>query len=136
MTKRPEYFGRRTSHAVARVLAVAGICLIFAPTIAASQSSTAKIVGIGATTCTDFLDNIDKTPATQPDYLAWAQGFMSAVLLSRPAGVDEKLDLKPTEFGLLKQLEFLCHWCAINRSRDFSDAVLALYKNLRTYSVR
>lgn len=103
------------------------------PTTGAAQpSSTAKIVGIGAATCTDFLDNIDKTPATQGDYLSWAQGFMSAVLLSRPAGVDEKLDLKPAEFGLLKQLECLRHWCATNRSQDFSDAVLALYKNLRT----
>ncbi|MBI2716988.1 MAG: hypothetical protein HYX37_21455 [Rhizobiales bacterium] len=116
------------------MLAVAGICLISASTIGAAQSSTAKIVGIGAATCTDFLDNIDKTPVTQRDYLAWAQGFMSGVLLSRPARVDQNLDLKPAEFGLLKQLEFLRQWCAANRSQDFSDAVLALYKNRRIHS--
>jgi len=56
---------------------------------------------------------------------------MSGILLSRPAGVDEGLDLSPTTFDLVNQLHFLEDHCAKNTSLDFSDAVEALYKRLR-----
>jgi hypothetical protein len=57
---------------------------------------------------------------------------MSGVLLSRPPGIDESLDLDPPSFGLLKQLEFLRDHCAEKHSEGFSDAVTALYRRLRT----
>jgi hypothetical protein len=76
-------------------------------TTRAAQSPVAKIVGIGAATCANFLGT----------------------------GGDENLDLNPPKFGLLKQLGFLRQYCTINRSQDFSDAVLALYKMLRTHSM-
>ncbi len=100
--------------------------------VANAQSSTGRIVGIGAASCPEFLDNIQKTPAMQRDYLAWAQGFMSGILLSRPAGVDEGLALLPPNFGLGEQLGFLRQYCSQNRSGDFPDAVVALYRALRT----
>jgi hypothetical protein len=56
---------------------------------------------------------------------------MSGIILSRPAGVDEGLDLNPETFGLVNQLHFLEDHCAKNASLDFSDAVEALYKRLR-----
>lgn len=56
---------------------------------------------------------------------------MSAMLLSRPAGVDEKLDLNPVTFDLINQFHFLEDHCARNTSLSFSDAVEALYKRLR-----
>lgn len=96
-----------------------------------AEQATARIVGLGATTCSRFLLDIGQKPDEQRAYLAWAQGFMSGVLLSRPPGVDEGLNLNPASFGLLKQLEFLREFCAGNPSEDFSDAVLALYKRLR-----
>ncbi|MDU1671578.1 MAG: hypothetical protein E6833_35925, partial [Bradyrhizobium sp.] len=64
-------------------------------------------------------------------YLAWAHGFMRGILLSRPAGVDEGLDLNPPSFGLIVQLHFMEDQCAKSPSLDFSDAVAALYKRLR-----
>ncbi|MFX6056002.1 hypothetical protein ABTE97_19005, partial [Acinetobacter baumannii] len=55
----------------------------------------ARIVGLGATTCQRFNDDVKSNPLLRRDYLAWAQGFMSGIILSRPPGVDEGLDLNP-----------------------------------------
>jgi hypothetical protein len=127
---------QRVIWAVPRLTVLTALCLISSAAMASAQSTVAKIVGLGAATCADFTDNIEKSPAMQRDYLAWAQGFMSGILLSMPSGVDEGLDLNPQAFGLLKQLGFLLQNCAENRSSDFADAVVALYKTLRTHSVR
>ena len=62
---------------------------------ARAEQPQVKIVGIGATSCAEFLNQARETPAVQRDDLAWAQGFMSVILLSRPTGVDERLDLLP-----------------------------------------
>ena len=74
------------------------------------------------------------TPDAQRDYLAWAQGFMSAILLTRPAGVDEKVDLLPPSLPLLKQLEFLHDQCWKSPQGSFSEAVEYLYRHLRQLS--
>ena len=96
-----------------------------------SEAQTRKIVGLGAATCPHFNADVATTPAIRRDYLAWAQGYMSGILLGRPAGVDDGLDLSPPGFSLLNQLKFLEDYCAGNASMDFSDAVEALYKRLR-----
>jgi hypothetical protein len=96
-----------------------------------ADGRTANIVGLGAATCQQFRDDIRSNPSVRRDYLAWAQGFMSGVLLSRPRGIDEGLDLNPATFGLINQLQFLEDYCTENASHDFSDAVEALYKRLR-----
>ena len=54
-----------------------------------AEAPKAKIVGLGAATCQQFNDDVKSNPLVRRDYLAWAQGFMSGVLLSRPPGVDE-----------------------------------------------
>ena len=96
-----------------------------------AEQMAAKIVGLGAATCVQFTNDIKQNPAVQRDYLAWAQGFMSGVLLGRPPEVDKNLDLHPPTFPLRKQLEFLRDHCSQNPASDFSDAVLSLYKRLR-----
>lgn len=96
-----------------------------------AQDPKARIVGLGATMCQQFDDDIKANPAIRGDYLAWAQGFMSGIILSRPPGVDQGLDLAPKTFDLVSQLHFLEDHCARNASLDFSDAVEALYKRLR-----
>jgi hypothetical protein len=96
-----------------------------------AEAPKARIVGLGAATCQQFNDDVKSYPLVRRDYLAWAQGFMSGILLSRPNGVDEDLDLNPATFGLINQLRFLEDQCAQNASLDFSDAVEALYKRLR-----
>ncbi len=95
------------------------------------ETQTGKIVGLGAATCKQFNGDVAANPTVQRDYLAWAQGFMSAIILSRPPGVDERLDLSPPTFDLIAQLHFLKDYCARSETVDFSDAVEALYKRLR-----
>lgn len=96
-----------------------------------SEPPTRKIVGLGATTCQRFNGDVATNPASRRDYLAWAQGYMSGILLGRPVGIDDGLDLDPPTFGLLNQWKFLEDYCAGNASMDFGDAVEALYKRLR-----
>ena len=106
-------------------------CWMLACSTALGQAPTGKIVGLGATTCTEFMDDVKANSAIQRDYLAWAQGFMSGILLGRPPGVDEGLNLNPSSFGLGKQLEFLTQYCRQHPSDSFSGAVEDLYKSLR-----
>ncbi|WP_371422579.1 hypothetical protein [Tardiphaga sp.] len=96
-----------------------------------AEAPKARIVGLGATTCQRFSDDVKSNPLLRRDYLAWAQGFMSGIILSRPPGVDEGLDLNPVTFDLINQLHFLEDHCARNVALDFSNAVEALYKRLR-----
>lgn len=103
-----------------RLLYSAGaVCLSCIATAAIAQTQRSVVVGLGATTCAQFLADVGKSPTVQRDYLAWAQGFLSAILLSRPKGVDEGLNLDPKSFGLVRQLEFLRDYCGQNESRSF-----------------
>lgn len=95
------------------------------------HAQTAKIVGIGASGCARFNEEIVSTPSAERDYLAWAQGFMSGALVRAPPGVDEGLDLTPPSFPLQSQADFLRAFCARRPGEDYMDAVRALYHRLR-----
>jgi hypothetical protein len=114
---------------LARALFLAIVMVPDGPRMA--QAQTARIVGLGATTCDQFTTDVQINPRVQRDYLAWAQGYMSGILLGRPPDVDEKLDLNPTSFSLSQQLHFLNDRCARNPELTFSEAVEGLYKRLR-----
>ena len=109
------------------------MCALRWSSVAAEEQDvrTARIVGLGAATCRQFMTDAAADPQVRKDYLAWAQGFMSGIILSRPRGVDVGLDLNPSTFGLMDQLRFLEDHCARNQTVDFSTAVEALYKRLR-----
>ena len=113
-------------------MAISCVCgLIALAGTAQSEAPTRKIVGLGATICQSFNTDVATNPSSRRDYLAWAQGYMSGILLGRPAGIHDGLDLDPPAFGLLDQLKFLESFCAGGASKDYSDAVEALYKRLR-----
>ena len=95
------------------------------------HAQTAKIVGLGAVGCMNFIEEVKRNPALQRDYLAWAQGYMSGILVGRPPGTDQGLDLNPATFPLLEQLKFLRDYCSQHPSEGFADAVESLYKRLR-----
>jgi hypothetical protein len=124
----------RTARRIFPVLALVPIALLVMGVLSqlwAGPQQTRIVVGLGATTCQQFNDEVKSNPVVRRDYLAWAQGFMSGILLGRPAGVDEGLDLNPATFSLVDQLHFLEDHCAQHTSADFADAVEALYKRLR-----
>lgn len=97
----------------------------------AQAQPTAKIVGIGAQNCAEFNKEIGSTQAAELYFFAWAQGFMSGVLIRAPAGLDEGLDLTPRSFPLQAQVDFLRTFCVQNPDQDYMDAVRALYPRLR-----
>lgn len=97
----------------------------------AAQAEPTKLVGIGAASCARFGTDTAARPAAERDYFAWAQGFMSGVLIRSPDGVDEGLDLAPPSMPLAAQADFLRAFCAANPARDYMDAVRALYHRLR-----
>jgi hypothetical protein len=94
-------------------------------------AQTANIVGLGATMCKDVNREIHRNFHIQRDYFAWAQGFMSGILLRALPGTDERLELNPPQFSLQKQAEFLRSFCEKNPDKDYSDGVIELYRVLR-----
>jgi len=106
--------------------ALAGLLVVLA------QAPATKIVGIGASTCARFNQDIREAPARERDYIVWAQGFMSGALIRAPEGVDEGLDLTPSSMPLNAQADFVRSFCAKRPDLDYMDAVHALYRHLRT----
>lgn len=96
-----------------------------------AEAQSVKIVGIGASSCQFFLQEINGKPEVEKNFFAWAQGYMSGLLLRAPPGKDEDLDLEPGVYPLLKQAEFLRGFCTRNPDADFSDGVNDLYRTLR-----
>ena len=131
-----QIFGRTLHHGLLRLLLVfmaSSIVLIAGDgrREVRAEPQTAKIVGLGAASCRQFNEDIRLNPSVQRDYLAWGQGYMSGILVGRPPGVDQGLDLNPPTFDMINQLHFLRDYCAENTSANFADAVEALYKRLR-----
>jgi len=96
-----------------------------------AEAQSVKIVGIGASSCQYFLRETNGKPEVEKNFFAWAQGYMSGLLLRAPPGKDEDLDLAPDVYPLLKQAEFLRSFCTRNPDADFSDGVNDLYRTLR-----
>jgi hypothetical protein len=116
---------------VSQVLAILAAGLVNGLLVGAACAELAKIVGPGAVKCADFSSQALKKPDSQREYLAWAMGLMSGLILRAPPGVDEGIDLMPASMPPVKQLEFLRAYCEQKPDEDFTDAVLALYRLLR-----
>lgn len=107
-------------------------CLITDSDLARAETQQKqKIAGLGATSCNGFMSDPNKRPSVQRDYLAWAQGCMSVILLTLSGTINNGLDLAPPTFPLLKQLEFLRDFRTKRPDQTFPDAVDYLYRRLR-----
>ena len=113
---------------VRHIVLAAAVSLICTTGVSAQK---VKIVGLGASSCANFRKDVETNPQVQRDYFAWAQGYMSGVLIRAPAGVDEDVDLNPSAFPLLKQVEFLRAYCTGEQNADYVDGVHALYRMLK-----
>lgn len=112
-------------------LCAAAVVTLF---VGQAEAQSVKIVGIGASSCQFFLRESNGKPEVERNFFAWAQGYMSGLLLRAPARRDEDLDLEPDAYPLLKQAEFLRGFCTRNPDADFSDGVNDLYRMLRAPS--
>jgi hypothetical protein len=93
-----------------------------------------KIVGIGSSSCEMYADDVAGNVEQEKNYFAWAQGYVSGLLIRAPEGKDERLDLMPTMFSLNQQAKFLRKFCSDHTELDFIDAVNSLYLTLRAPS--
>lgn len=115
------------------LLRLASCCfLLFVGPAVAEPQALVKIVGPGATTCGEFVQQAKSDPPSQRLYLAWLQGYLSGLVIGRPAGVDEGIDLNPKEFPLRQQLAFIRDFCLSSPNAAFADAVEALFGKLKT----
>lgn len=116
-----------------RVCTFRALCAVVAGMlfVGEAEAQSVKIVGIGASSCRSFLQQTTGKPEIEKNFFAWAQGYMSGLLLRAPPGKDEDLDLAPDVYPLLKQAEFLRSFCTRNPDSDFSDGVNDLYRTLR-----
>lgn len=96
-----------------------------------ANAQTVDIVGLGASSCQRFLSDIAINPHIEGQYLAWAQGYLSGLLIRAPKGVDENLKLLPVDFPIQRQAVLLKKFCRTNSDKDYVDGVQLLYKTLR-----
>lgn len=74
-----------------------------------AQAQSVKIVGIGAATCRDFLGEIQGRPDVEKNFFAWAQGYMSGLLIRAPAGKTKDSTLRRRRSRCSSRLSF----CAV-----------------------
>lgn len=114
---------------------VASIPLTVNPAAAGPAArQTVVIVGPGVTSCTEFLAEARRNVERELRYFSWAQGYMSGILMRAPPGKDEHLNLLPPQFPVAAQIRFVRNYCANHAETDYEDAVLVLYRKLRTFS--
>lgn len=117
-------------HRCPKWLAAIGFMLVAAQATAQSNVPV-KIVGIGAATCARFVAETASDSDAEKAYLAWMQGYMSGIMVGRPAGVDEGIDLAPAKFPLAAQAQFIRAFCSRQPQNDFADGVQELYVRLK-----
>lgn len=109
-----------------------GMCL--AALIAAASLGSAgatEIVGLGSQPCKEFMNVARSGQSPQAaSYLAWSQGFMSAVNLSRNQRKLQPKKFNQTKFTPEQQLATLSAYCQKNRESSFASAVITLYRRL------
>lgn len=110
--------------------------LLIAMTISVSHAQTVKVVGIGTAPCATFLTDILWKPASEGEYISWAQGYMSGILMRAPPGEDENLDLISSAFPVRMQLTFFRDYCAKYPKQTYADAAESLYARLREFAKR
>lgn len=108
--------------------------LIVRATAAEPLQSEVKIVGIGAANCAEFVRESRANPIVEKHFIAWMQGYMSGIMVGRPSGSDEGIDLMPGSFPLRTQIEFVREYCLPRQNSPFAEAVEVLYRKLRNIS--
>lgn len=111
-----------------------GATLLLLTSSVPAQGVPVRIVGIGAASCHEFVQEAASDPQSARNYLAWMQGYMSGIVIGRPPKLDEGIDLSPKAFPLKAQLTFIRDYCLNAPTAPFAEAVEALFKKLRTLS--
>lgn len=101
-----------------------------------AMAQTVAIVGTGTASCSQFMMAIADRPVEEREYFAWAQGYMSGILLTAPAGVDDGLSLTPKAFPVAAQIAFVRAFCERFPATTYSDGIETLYRALGGKAVK
>jgi hypothetical protein len=93
-------------------------------------SSAVSGAGPGAASCLKFALDYTRNPPSEEQYFIWAQGYMSAIVMMAPGGVDDALDLLPTSYPKESQMVSIRSVCAQDPQRSYAYAVRVLYRHL------
>ncbi len=96
----------------------------------AAPSYAAPEAGPGATSCLKFALNYNRNPPSEEQYFIWAQGYMSAIIMMAPSGLDDDLDLLPPSYPKESQMAWIRSVCVQDPQRSYSHAVRVLYRHL------
>jgi hypothetical protein len=108
-----------------KVIATASVFLGLAiPAYAASGA------GPGASSCLKFALDYTRNPVSEEQYFIWAQGYMSAIVMMAPGGMDDNLDLMPASYMKDSQKARIRSICAQDPQRSYGHAVRGLYRHL------
>jgi hypothetical protein len=86
--------------------------------------------GPGASSCLRFALDYTRIPPSEEQYFVWAQGYMSAMVMMAPGGIDDDLNLLPASYPKERQMAVVRSVCAQDPQRSYSHAVRALYRHL------
>jgi hypothetical protein len=108
-----------------RVIAIVFVFLGFAvPSHAVSGA------GPGASSCLKFALDYTRMALSEEQYFIWAQGYMSAIMMMAPGGVDDNLNLLPASYPKATQMAWIRGVCAQDPQRSYGHTIRALYRHL------
>jgi hypothetical protein len=93
-------------------------------------AQSAAISGAGALECADYVKAAAANDPAAGGYLAWAQGLMSALNLTRDAEHRKTRILLDKAHPVERQAAFLLQFCQASPKEKFSVAALRLYRAL------
>lgn len=96
----------------------------------AIPSPAASGAGLGASSCLRFALDYARNPPSEEQYFVWAQGYMSAIMMMAPSGMDDDLNLLPSWYPKERQVALIRGICVQDPQRSYSHAVRSLYRHL------
>jgi hypothetical protein len=88
----------------------------------AAPSYALSGAGPGASSCLKFALDSTRNPASEEQYFIWAQGYMSAIVMMAPGGIDDKLDFLPASYPKDSQMTWIRSVC----TQDPSGPIVTL----------
>ncbi|UZF90934.1 hypothetical protein [Bosea sp. NBC_00550] len=127
---------RVSTRAFASALRAILVASAYLAGVSGAQAQLVAVVGTGTAKCSQFNDSIVVRVEEEREYFAWAQGYMSGVLIGAPPNVDDNLLLIPEGFPIAAQMNFMRSFCKNRPSSSYSDGVEALYRALGGKALR
>lgn len=114
------------------VLAGSAAALVAAHAAQARSYNGHSEAGAGSETCAVYSKQYAAYPKlTMRTYIAWAQGFMTAVNFALHNSHSPSMDLGPKSFPISAQQTFLNEYCDAHPTMQYVDGVIALLSHLR-----